>query len=800
MSSADTSRRLPHDDFTGRPVTKEIPRFATSEMFGRYRIEEKVGGGGMGSVYRAYDTILERFVALKIPHFCASSDPELIARFQREAKAMATLNHPNLCQVYDVGNLDGTHYLTMAFVEGETLAKALGMLAFSIVRVVDIARTIALAMHEAHMAGVVHRDIKPANIMMDQRGNPIIIDFGLAFEPVVVDSNPGDPFIGTPTYMSPEQANGDLVSIGPHSDIFSLGVVLYRMLTNRLPFEGSGHWLLTQIQTQPPLAPRLISPQIPLELEGICLRCLSKSPCERFASMAELATALENLPSMKQHLDRLLVQKQSRTTLAPQRKYDLFISYAPLDDHVSPDDAKGWVSKLIDDLAWRLCQLHGRTDEISFAVSHDPIHEGFVSEARRFADSALILLIDSPGFRNIVWNSPEAERLRTECSSRREDTICVERDRPLESLRFPGPEGQVSFRFWNDINELGANLLDGEGGKPLQQRYYAAIDDLARHIYSRLMAFRSPATDLKPSSTGKRILRKKLRPVIFLAETTEDIESKRERVRRYLDQSGIDVVPRNWLPRTTSEFCEAVREELQAADLFVQLLGSHSGRLPSDGNESYATLQLRMAQETGCAVMQWRFPNILLADVADLQQRELLLGPDVQRVALAEFNRSIVEQLDQISQKKQLPDAAIHAREFPLVFVNIDPSDQALGECLCSIFAERGMALALPLPMGHPRDVLVDLEANLIDCDALLIAYAVSPVQWAREQLRIYRRILHKRNKPLRSLAVLEGPPSGKVPLGMILPNMLTLDCRNGIQPEKLEQFLREIEQAGQRK
>lgn len=796
MTSADTSRRLPNDDFTGRPVTKEIPRFATSEMFGRYRIEEKVGGGGMGSVYRAYDTTLERFVALKIPHFCASSAPELIERFQREAKAMATLNHPNLCQVFDVGNLDGIHYFTMAFVEGETLAKAMGVRTFSIVRVVDIVRTIALAMHEAHLAGVVHRDIKPANIMMDQRDNPIIIDFGLAFESVVLESNQSDPFIGTPMYMSPEQANGDLDAIGPLSDIFSLGVVLYRMLTNRLPFEGSGLWLLTQIQAQTPLSPRLISPQIPIELEAICLRCLSKSPHDRFASMAELATALANLPSMNQHLDRLLVQKQSRTTLAPNRKYDLFVSYAPLDDHTSPVEAKGWVSKLIEDLAWRLCQLHGRTDEISFAVSHDPIHEGLVSEAPRFSDSALILLIDSPGFRNIVWNRTEAERLRTECSRRREDTILVERDRPLGSLLGPGPDGLVSFRFWHDIDEQGQSLLDGEGGKTFQQRYYSAIDDLARHVYSRLLSCRLAATDLKSFVPGKRFNYKTKRSVVFLAETTEDIESKRERVRRYLDQSGIDVVPRTSLPRTTKEYCEAVREQLQASDLFVQLLGSHSGRLPPDGNESYATLQLRMAQQVGCTVMQWRFPNIALSNVADLQQRELLLGQEVQRVALAEFNRSIVEHLRQ----KQLPDSSNFACDCPLIFVNIEPTDQALADSLCPILSERGMALALPLPMGQPRDVLMDLEANLIDCDALLIAYGMSPVQWAREQLRIYRRIIHKRNKPLRALAVLEGPPSGKVPLGMILPNMLTIDCRDGIEPRKLEQFLNEIELAGQRK
>lgn len=795
MASADTARRLPYDDGTGKAVAIAVRSFAPNEQFGRYQIVEKLGGGGMGSVYRAWDTSLARDIALKIPHFCFKSSPQLLERFHREAKAMATLSHPNICQVFDVGSVDGTHYLTMAFVRGETLSKAIETRAFSIQRVVEIVRTIAVAMHEAHQAGVVHRDLKPANIMLDQRGNPVVIDFGLACDPIGAEISDSDPILGTPAYMSPEQARREYHDIGPLSDIFSLGVVLYRMLSNRLPFEGTGIKLLSQIQHHQPARLRDISPAIPIELQHICQTCLAKHPEDRFQSMSELATALEKLPTLRQPLDNLLIQQQSRATITRGKKYDVFISYAPLDDQPSQGETRGWVQRLIDDLAWRLCQLHGRTDEISFAISHDPIHELHISRRPRFCTSSVLLMVDSPGFRNVVWKRPEAQRLRDECQRRVEDVIVVERDRPIEHSDFTPLLSRLTHRFWFEDLEFGVLRLEGDAAHPTRQRYYAKLDDLARQIYSQLLQISSasdPTTVHRAEGNSKTKIVQNL--VVYLAEVPRDLQDERERVKRFLCQLGCEVVPHMWQSPRNREYIQQLRSQLSKADMFIQLLGSTLDARATHLEQSSSWIQYHTAVELGCPILQWRDHNFSLDKVTNNSYRELLQGIYVQGIALPEFHRSIQERLFELAQTKKAERSRQIDPTIPLIFVNVDSADSKLAQPLCSFLADQGLALALPLPNGGPEDTCRDLEANLLDCDGLLIAYSSSPIQWAREQLRIYRRVMQRRQKPLRALAVLEGPTQTRQPLGMMLPNLDIIDCHGGLDTDQLRRFLRKLD------
>ncbi len=209
------------------------PRPAPAELagqFGRYRIDRLLGRGGMGSVYLAHDTQLDRPVALKVPHFTPEDGPEILERFYREARAAATLAHPNICPVYDVGEVGGVPYLTMAYVEGKPLAAFLKdgkpVLAAQAAAVV---RKLALALQEAHARGVLHRDLKPANVMINARKEPVIMDFGLArrVNKEEVRLTRKGAVLGTPAYMSPEQVGGDPDAVGPRSDVYSLGVILY---------------------------------------------------------------------------------------------------------------------------------------------------------------------------------------------------------------------------------------------------------------------------------------------------------------------------------------------------------------------------------------------------------------------------------------------------------------------------------------------------------------------------------------------------------------------------------------------
>jgi HEAT repeat protein/serine/threonine protein kinase len=263
------------------------------EQFGRYRILKKLGQGGMGTVYLAQDGELQRSVALKVPLF-SEEDQQARARFRREAQAAATLRHPNLCPVYDVGEIDGIHYLTMAYIEGRPLSAVLrGSRPLSQRQAALLLRKLAAALREAHSHGIIHRDLKPANVLLDRSGEPVITDFGLARRAV-----PGDvrltksgAILGTPAYMAPEQVSGTS-EVGAVSDLYALGVILYELLTGRLPFDGPVAAVLGQIMVTEPDPPRLHRPDLDPGLEAICLKAMAKKVPDRYASMGELHDAL----------------------------------------------------------------------------------------------------------------------------------------------------------------------------------------------------------------------------------------------------------------------------------------------------------------------------------------------------------------------------------------------------------------------------------------------------------------------------------------------------------------------------
>jgi class 3 adenylate cyclase len=272
--------------------TAELPH-----NFGRYTLLRRLGKGGMGTVFLAHDSMLDRPVALKVPHPEVVSAPGALERFYREARAAAQLDHPNICRVHDVGSFQDQPFLTMPYLEGEPLSAGLPQYPGQPRRTAALVRQLALALEEAHHKGIVHRDLKPANILMNSRGEPVIMDFGLARQQT--DSRPGSNttqgvVMGTPAYMSPEQASGDSAAIGPGCDIYSLGVILYELLAGRVPFQGTLTAVLVQLVHDQPPRPSLYRDDVDPTLEAICLKALAKSPADRFASMAELAAALDD--------------------------------------------------------------------------------------------------------------------------------------------------------------------------------------------------------------------------------------------------------------------------------------------------------------------------------------------------------------------------------------------------------------------------------------------------------------------------------------------------------------------------
>jgi WD40 repeat protein len=260
-----------------------------------YEILGVLGRGGMGVVYLAGQTKLKRLVALKMILAGANAGPQELERFRLEAEAIARLQHPNVVQIYEVGEYEGKAYFSLEFVDGGSLRNTLTGTPLPAREAARLVETLARAMHAAHQLGVIHRDLKPANVLLTNGGVPKITDFGLAKQrgQDSGQTHTGQ-IMGTPSYMAPEQAAGNVKTIGAAADIYALGAILYELLTGRPPFKAASVLdTLEQVRTQEPVPPSQLQPKTPRDLETICLKCLQKEPAKRYDSAASLADDLQ---------------------------------------------------------------------------------------------------------------------------------------------------------------------------------------------------------------------------------------------------------------------------------------------------------------------------------------------------------------------------------------------------------------------------------------------------------------------------------------------------------------------------
>ncbi len=263
--------------------------------FGDYELHEEIGRGGMGVVFRARQVRLNRWVALKMILASRLASPAVVRRFLQESQAAAVVRHPHVVSVFDAGQVGGQHYFAMELVPGPSLAEHLKTGPLDPRDAARLLARVAAAVEHLHSLGIVHRDLKPSNILLDEQGQPCVTDFGLArLRGTEADRTESGTILGTPAYMAPEQAAGNLAEIGPGSDVYSLGAVLYELLCGRTPF-ASEHPLdtLLQVLEREPIAPRQVNPAIPRALELICLKCLEKSPALRYRSAAAVRHDLE---------------------------------------------------------------------------------------------------------------------------------------------------------------------------------------------------------------------------------------------------------------------------------------------------------------------------------------------------------------------------------------------------------------------------------------------------------------------------------------------------------------------------
>jgi Flp pilus assembly protein TadD/predicted Ser/Thr protein kinase len=269
-------------------------RFAPNTPFGDYELLEEIGRGGMGLVFRARNLRLNRIVALKMIASQASASDETVGRFFAEAKAAAQLDHPGIVPIYYVGQVEGQQFYTMAYIEGSNLSDRVQSGPLEVREACQLMREVALAVQHAHDHGIVHRDLKPANVLLDINNRPRIVDFGLAKHLWgATDLTASGQIMGTPNYMSPEQASGVPRTMSATIDVYGLGAILYCLCTGRPPFQASSVAMtLNQVRELEPVSPRQLVPSIPRDVETICLKCLSKEPAARYASARDVADEL----------------------------------------------------------------------------------------------------------------------------------------------------------------------------------------------------------------------------------------------------------------------------------------------------------------------------------------------------------------------------------------------------------------------------------------------------------------------------------------------------------------------------
>ncbi|MDQ3959716.1 MAG: toll/interleukin-1 receptor domain-containing protein [Pseudomonadota bacterium] len=465
----------------------------------------------------------------------------------------------------------------------------------------------------------------------------------------------------------------------------------------------------------------------------------------------------------------------------PGHKYDVFVSYAHVDNLPLAGAGTAWVSTLIQNLKILLARKLGR--DVA-EIWMDPRLAGNVPLTPAILDSlgetATLLVILSTGYLASEWCQREKNQFlklaekRQHAGSR---IFLVELNKVDLQRRPPEFADLLGYRFWEeDVLSKKISILGDPVPRPEEPRYYERLSDLSHDLAAELER-------LKQSAVGQTAVGG---PAVFLAEATDDLETLRDEIKRYLQQAGLRVLPERWYPRDDpASFSQAMSADLQGSKLFIQLLSGLSGRKPVGLSQGYPGLQYEQAVKSGVPVLQWRSRELDLDTVSDEAQRKLLEADTVWACGIEEFKAAVVEE---IRREPRPPPSRDPVSAF--VFVNSDASDRAFAQDLCDWLTGHGVMVSLPVFKGNPAEIRQDLEENLKGCDGVIIVYGATPVTWVRSQLIQGRKILSQREQPLIALALCEGPPSEKDELALMLPNMSPLNCRTGLNEAALRQFI----------
>jgi serine/threonine protein kinase len=780
---------------------------------GHYRITSKLGAGGMGEVFLAEDTRLERKAAIKFLPAEMAADPDRRQRFLKEARSASALNHPHVCVVYDVGETDdGLPFIAMEFVEGESLDAVVKLGPLEVSRVVEIAVQVADALDAAHASRIVHRDIKPANISLRKNGQVKVLDFGLAKRMVL--ESPDDlgmtgemqqtqcgQVVGTPSYMSPEQTLGK--ELDHRTDIFSMGVLLYQLTTGQLPFTGANIAEIVNkiVHAQPPAIARL-NYDVPPELERITLKCLQKLPDRRYQSAREL---LVDLKTLRRELDvgqdlgntlgsagmyrsswdtqttRMATHAGPSPRAAPVAdpkdlaKSDVVITYSDLDDQPLMSGRPGWISQLHQNLQVRVAQLSGKQVAVVKHSDRSASVEVETEVLKQIPNAKTVVSVLSPPFtqsngcHRIVesfWKSATASgKFEVDNRSRLLNVIKT----PVAADALP-PDlralytGLVPYEFFERDPQSGRlREFDEAFGNIALQRFHERVYDVAYDI-SHVLKYLGDAVHVGVKRTANP-------KTIFLAATTSDLEPQRDHLRRELIELGHTVVPRQPLPLVASEVVAVVQRCLEEADIAIHFVGEHFGLVPEATELSVVALQnqvaARFCDNSSLKRLIWVPRGV---QPRDERQSAFIrqLQTDPRTVTGAELIADTLENLkvllrtrwdrEQADCDKPAHKPAIGGA--PRVYLICDQQDEAALEPLEDFFYAQGIEVSLPGFEAEESQVQQIHIQNLRDCDAALIYYGAAGMHWVDFKLRDLQKAAgYRDSRPIPVSAVYVAPP-----------------------------------------
>ena len=319
----------------GAPVRTEIVPGQTV-VAGRYRVETLLGSGGMGAVYKCADLALGETVALKFLHSAFANDPKMIERFTQEIKVVRRIQHKSVVPNYDIGEWQGMHYIVMAFVDGRALSDILSeKKRLSLEEMIPLVTQVISGLKAAHDEGIVHRDLKTDNILVDSKGNAFILDFGIARRVDSIRLTVTGEVLGSPLYISPEQAQGQ--DVDHRADIYSLGVILFELLTGEVPYGGDDALAVALKHVMSPLvSPRSLRPELPEHVERVILRCMQKMPADRYADVTQILPDLLRISTTMSALPRMLTPPPSVAAPAPAPAPPSVSAPLPVAENIPP--------------------------------------------------------------------------------------------------------------------------------------------------------------------------------------------------------------------------------------------------------------------------------------------------------------------------------------------------------------------------------------------------------------------------------------------------------------------------------